>query len=109
MLGPYRLIMLTLIQHTRNCTFLWTELGSEMSAMKCSGCGNEEAIVLPVDGGDVDSEWRCNRCEARYSAKEMENICEECNDDLFATNSSNVQGPNSIETIWLEFWLEKPL
>ena len=40
--------------------------------MKCSGCGNEEAIVLPVDAGDVESEWRCNRCEARYSAKEME-------------------------------------
>ena len=67
-----------------------------MSAMKCSGCGNEGAIVLPVDGGDVESEWRCNRCEARYSAKEMENICEECNDDLFATNSSSVQAYEAL-------------
>ena len=40
--------------------------------MKCSECGNEEAVVLPVEAGDVESEWQCNRCEAHYSAKEME-------------------------------------
>ena len=51
---------------------LWTELGSEMSAMKCSECASEEAVVLPTDASDVESEWRCNRCEALYSAKEME-------------------------------------
>jgi len=41
-----------------------TELGSELSAMKCSECGNEEAVVLPVEAGDVESEWQCNRCKA---------------------------------------------
>ena len=43
-----------------------------MSAMKCSECGNDDAVVLPVEAGDVESEWQCNRCEAHYSAKEME-------------------------------------
>ena len=68
-----------------------SELGSMMSAMRCTQCGDEEAVLLPVEGGDVDSEWQCNRCEARYPAKEMEEICEECNDDLFAVKPSNVQ------------------
>ena len=25
-----------------------------MSAMRCSDCGDEEAVVLPVDAGDVE-------------------------------------------------------
>ena len=25
-----------------------------MSAMRCPKCGDEEAVVLPVDAGDVD-------------------------------------------------------
>ena len=25
-----------------------------MSAMRCPECGDEEAVVLPVDAGDVD-------------------------------------------------------
>ena len=43
-----------------------------MSAMRCSACGSEEAAVLPADAADLESEWQCDQCEARFPAKDME-------------------------------------
>ena len=40
----------------------------------------------------IPSEWRCDRCEARFPTEEMERICDECNDGLLAVNASNVLG-----------------
>jgi len=41
-----------------------TEMGSLMSAVKCSDC--ESGNLLPIDPKDLDSDWLCSQCKHRF-------------------------------------------
>ena len=41
-----------------------TELGSLMSAVKCSDC--ESGNLLPIDPKNLESDWLCSQCKHRF-------------------------------------------
>lgn len=44
----------------RRCTDS-TELGSFLNGLACQKCKGKDAVVLPVDALDYDSEWKCDQ------------------------------------------------
>ena len=51
-----------------------SELGSFMSAMKCTDCNNGN--LLPMDPMDSDAQWLCSNCGHKQTAESIKRLSE---------------------------------
>lgn len=65
------------------------ELGSFMSAMKCSDC--ESGNLLPMEPLVVNSDWKCSHCDHKQSARSVEDYINYCDDILYDTIEHDVE------------------
>ncbi len=67
-----------------------TELGSYMSAMKCSDCLKGD--LLPVNPMDIrDEDWQCSQCQHRQSSSSVQDYIDSCEAILYDTMEHDVK------------------
>lgn len=61
-----------------------SEMGTNLSAMKCLGDGNKECdgIHLPKDPLDDETEWACSKCNAKVSNCQVEMIISQMGEEV---------------------------
>ena len=67
-----------------------TELGTFTSGIYCFRCPNREGIILPEYPLNHDSDWMCNKCSDRKSAKFVNDLLEIAGKDLDALDCGSV-------------------
>ncbi len=67
-----------------------TELSTFTSGIYCLRCPNREGILLPEYPLNHESDWMCNKCSDRKSAKFVNDLLEIAGKDLDDLDSSSV-------------------
>ncbi|KAH8420217.1 hypothetical protein KR009_007513 [Drosophila setifemur] len=76
------------------------ELGSDCSALVCSGC--RKGTVRAVDPLDQDGDWACDRCDHKLSAKVVETVLDRINNDLEAIDVHDIPGLENFQLRYRE-------
>nr|AEE61890.1 unknown [Dendroctonus ponderosae] len=85
-----------------------TELGTYLSALKCIGTQDDEpcgGIQLPIDPLDDNTEWACNKCDAKLTNHEVCFLVNQIGEEVDNVQLSNptVRELDSILTKMLNF------